>query len=210
MTYGREPDLTRARMRGLAAAAAVFLITAAAPTAADAACATTSTKQAYKRFNDYAQYSLAPGGSFESGTSGWSLTKASVASGNETFKVGSSSDAKSLAVQPTGRVMSAPMCIGVEHPTFRLFAKRTSGSWGVLNVKLRWTDPNSGQVNETNVASLGGENYTSWAPSPPINLASPLGLWQAGSSLSVRIVLDPEDYGGAWSVDDLYIDPYRR
>jgi hypothetical protein len=195
-------------MRGIAAATAALLIAVTAPSA-DAYCASTPTKQAFKRFGDNADYSLAPGGSFESGTSGWSLTKAAVASGNEPFKVGSPSDAKSLALQATGTAVSAPICVGVEHPTFRLFARRTSGSWGVLTIKLRWTDPN-GTTNETVVASAGGDTYTSWAPTPPINLAGPLGLWKKGSSVNVRIVFDPEDYGGAWAIDDLYIDPYRR
>ena len=102
-----------------------------------------------------------------------------------------------------------PICVGVEHPSFRFFARRTSGTWGVLNVKLRWTGSN-GQTNDTVVGSLSGDPYKSWLASPSLPLATTLPLWQSGQSLSVRLVFDPEDFGGAWSIDDVYVDPYRR
>ncbi len=187
----------------------VLLASFVLPAVADAACPTTATTQAFKRFGDNAAYSLVSNGAFESGTSGWSLTKAAVASGNETFKVRSAADSKSLAVQPTGLVVSPPICVGVEHPSFRFFARRTSGTWGVLNVKLRWTGSN-GQTNETVVGSLSGDPYKSWLASPSLPLATTLPLWQSGQSLSVRLVFDPEDFGGAWTMDDVYVDPYRR
>ena len=37
-----------------------------------------------------------------------------------------------------------------------------------------------------------------------------LRLWNADQSASVQIVFDPEDFGGAWAIDDVYIDPYSR
>ena len=38
-----------------------------------------------------------------------------------------------------------------------------------------------------------------------------LGIWNSSiRSLTVRIVLDPEDAGGAWAIDDVYVDPYSR
>jgi hypothetical protein len=84
-----------------------------------------------------------------------------------------------------------------------------SGSWAELNVKLRWKE-SSGKVNETTVGSLSGSGYGSWTPTPPLALASTLPLWQSGQSVTAQIVLDPEDFGGAWAVDDIYIDPYKR
>ena len=92
---------------------------------------------------------------------------------------------------------------------FRFFARRTSGTWGVLNVKLRWTGTN-GQTNETVVGSLSGDPYLSWQPSPLLPLATTLPLWQSGQTLNVRLVFDPEDFGGAWTIVDVYVDPYRR
>jgi hypothetical protein len=180
------------------------------PAVASAGCPSSPTSQPFKRFSDSAAYNLVQNGHFESGTSGWSLTSSAVASGNETYKVRSSSDAKSLVVQPKGLAVSPAFCVGIEHPSFRFFARQTSGSWATLNVKLRWTT-SGGQTNDTVVGSLNGSNgYTSWKPSPAFALATTLPLWQSGQTASVRIVFDPEDYGGAWAIDDVYIDPFRR
>jgi hypothetical protein len=203
----RRRSLPKSRLAGLIGAA--LLATAAVPAVAGAACPTTATTQAFSRFGDTSAYSLVSNGHFEAGTTGWSLTKAAVATGNESYKVRSASDAKSLAIQPTGVAVSPPICVGVEHPNFRFFGRRTSGTWGVLNVKIRWTG-SDGRTNETVVGSLSGDPYKSWLATPKLPLATTLPLWQSGQSLSVRLVFDPEDFGGAWTIDDVYVDPYRR
>ncbi len=94
-----------------------------------------------------------------------------------------------------------------EPGAFRFFARRTSGSWGVLNVVLRWTD-STGTSHDTSVASL--QSGTSWTPSSPLQLATTLPLWQAGETLSAKLVFKPEQYGGSWAIDDVYIDPRMR
>ena len=202
------PYIVRPR-RVLAIATGVLLAVAGVPAAAEAACTATPTAKVFKQFGDIADYSLLPGGNFEKATTGWTLTKASVASGNESYKVGSSSDARSLSLDPKGLVVSPSFCVGVEHPNFRFFARQTSGSWAQLIVKLRWKE-SSGQVNETTVGSLSGSSFGSWAPTPSLALASTLPLWQTGQTVTAQIVLDPEDYGGSWAIDDIYIDPYKR
>jgi hypothetical protein len=207
MPYVIRPPLKIVRLAAVFGAA--FLGVVALPAMAEAACPTTTTTKPFQRWNDLANYSMVSNGFFESGTTGWSLTKAAVATGNESYKVRASTDVKSLAIQPTGLVLSPTLCVGVEHPSFRFFARRTSGTWGVLNVKLRWTGSN-GQTNETVVGSLSGDPYKSWLPSPSMPLGTTLPLWQSGQSLSVRLVFDPEDFGGAWTIDDVYVDPYRK
>ncbi len=209
--------LTRSTLRSSRRAALLLACTLAPLAAASSAsaatsttgCASTATKQAFAKFGDTAAYSLLPGGSFESGTNGWALGGATVVAGNETAYVGTARDAKSLAVPARARVVSPVFCVGVEHPTFRLFAKKRSGTWQTLQVKLRWSAKN-GAVNETTVGSLNGSDYATWKPTPAFKLAQTLPLWAAGQTLNVQIVLDPEDFGGDWQVDDLYIDPLRR
>ena len=78
----------------------------------------------------------------------------------------------------------------------------------MLNVKLRYKGSN-GVTNETTVGSVSAAD-TGWHPTASIALSTVLGLWNGDQSASVQIVLDPEDYGGAWAVDDVYIDPYSR
>ena len=196
------------RRRRLAAAVATGVLFAlGVPAAASADCPSTTTTKAFKQFGDQANYSLVPAGAFESGTTGWSLTGASVASGNESYKVHGSSDSHSLAVQPTGLAVSPSFCVSLANPTFRFFAKQTSGSWATMVVKLRWKD-SRGAVNTTTLGSLNGTS--SWQPSQVLPLATSLPLWQSGQTLNVQLIFDPEDYGGAWAIDDVYIDPYAR
>jgi hypothetical protein len=202
-----RPIRRNARVSALVAAFAVLAM--ALPAAAHAACPTTPVGKPFQRFGDSADYSLVSNGAFETGTSGWALSKASTVAGNESYKVRSSTDSRSLAIAPTGMAVSPAFCVGIEHPTFRFFARRTGGTWGVLNIKLRWTE-RDGRINEVVVGSLSGDGYLAWQPTPVLPLAVTLPLWQSGSSLNVKIVFDPEDYGGAWAIDDVYIDPYRK
>src|SRR3954470_6455561 len=153
------------RRNALAAVLAAAAVTLVAVPAADAACAAAPTAKAFAAFSDNANYSLAPAGAFESGATGWSLTGASVVAGNETAKVHGAADAKSLAINATGNAVSPSFCVGIQHPTFRLFARRTSGTWGVLNLKLR-AKGSDGVVNETVVGSVTAGD-TAWHPTAP-------------------------------------------
>jgi hypothetical protein len=203
------PYVTRPKhlRRTVGAALGAAVLTFAAVPAAHAACTAAPTAKAFAAFGDNADYSLAPAGAFESGATGWSLSGASVASGNESWKVHGSGDSKSLAINASGTAVSPAFCVGIQHPTFRFFARRTSGTWGTLNVKLRFKDANG--THDTVVGSVGGSD-TAWHPSASIGLASVLGLWNANQSASVQFVFAPDPYGGAWAIDDVYIDPYSK
>jgi hypothetical protein len=190
LPYALRPRGLRATVTALLGVAAILVV----PAAASAACPSTPTTKAFAAFGDDADYSLVPGGSFNAGAPGWGLTNASVTG-------------KSLAIAPTGVAVSPAVCVDVDRPTFRFFLRRTSGSWGVLTVKLRWQDA-SGNTNETVVAAV--QPGTTREPSPQLNLARTLPLWNASQTTTVRLVFDPEDYGGGFAVDDVYIDPYAR
>ncbi|HME04204.1 MAG TPA: hypothetical protein VKG38_14380 [Solirubrobacteraceae bacterium] len=190
---------------GSAALFTAMALVACVPTAASAACAPSPTSTPFAQFGDHASYSLVQGGSFESGAPGWSLSGSTVVAGNESYNVAGGSH--SLAIQPTGAAVSPSFCVSIANPSFRFFARRTSGSWGVLNVILVWTEA-SGTTHDTTVAAI--QSGTSWTVSPILQLATTLPLWQAKSTLSVRLMFKPEQYGGAWAIDDVYIDPYSR
>jgi hypothetical protein len=205
MPYIIRPRITwSARSAAVAACAVGALIVA--PVSANAACPAAAISHPFAAFGDNAAYALAPGGSFESGAPGWALTGAGVVSGNESYNVGGGGS-HSLAIRPTGVAVSPALCVSTAYPTFRFFARRTSGTWGVLNVILRWSEA-SGATHETTVAAI--QSGTSWTVTPALKLATTLPLWQAGSTLSARLVFKPEAYGGAWAIDDVYVDPYSR
>jgi hypothetical protein len=205
LPYVLRPRGARAGLTALLSALAVFIV----PAAAQAACQSTPTTKPFQVFGDSQNYSLVPNAGFESGTTGWALSGARVASGNEPWRVRAASDSKSLAIDATGTAVSPVVCIDINRPTYRFFAHRTSGSWGVLNLRVRFKD-SSGHTNETTVAALDSNFGTAWGVSPIYNIASMLGLWNADQDSAVQFVFDPENSGGSWSIDDVYVDPYGR
>lgn len=207
MPYVIRPKQRMSLVTALVSAALLALL--AIPAMADAACPVEPVTQPFEPFGDFADYSLLSNGHFEAGTQGWSLDNAWTVAGNESFKVRSPWDSRSLRIDSTGTAVSPAFCVGIEHPSFRFFARRVNGSWGVLNVKLRWTSP-GGRTGETMSGAPSGDVHEVWRPSDSMALGTALPLWRADDTLQVRLVFDPMSAGGDWLIDDVYIDPYRR
>jgi len=205
LPYVLRPRGLRTGLTALLSAVAIFVV----PAAAQAACGSTPTTKPFQVFGDSNDYSLVPNGGFEFGTGGWSLAGARVAAGNESWSVRAPGDSKSLAIDSGGTAVSPTVCVDLSRPTYRFFARRTSGSWGVLNLRIRWQD-SPGHTTETTIAALDSNFGTGWRASPALNIASLLGLWNADQDKSVQLVFDPENYGGSWAIDDVYVDPYGR
>lgn len=206
MPYVTRPR--RGRLRGIAALAAAVGALAALPAVAAADCPTEPTSQVFAALGDDSPYSLLEGGSFESEPATWSLSGAWTIGENESFRVGGADDGRSLAIASWGRAVSPEFCVDITRPSFRFFARRLNGGSGALRVSLRWTD-RYGYTRQSSVASVAPAGG-GWTASAPLALASLLPLWQRDSTLDVRLVFDPDNYGASWAIDDVYIDPYSR
>lgn len=188
-----------------AAGASAGVLVASAPSCEDQALAKT-----FLPWLDVADYTALSGGDFEGDGAGWSMTgAAAVAGGNETYQVGGADDAKSLALDAGSSATSPAICVGVEHPTIRFFAKRRAtglqSSLSTLRVEAL-TETATGAVVTTPVGSVGGTS--SWQPTLPMaigtNLLAPLPGERTAVALRFTAV------GGDWSVDDVWVDPYNR
>src|SRR5688500_9811392 len=121
----------RTRILALALPMAAVLVAApsvqAGPLVASAGdCAAQELSQPFMPWADPMSYTLAPDGGFEEGGSSWSLDDgAAVVSGNESHYVRSAGDTRSLKLPSGSSATSAAMCVGLEHPTLRLFARNT-------------------------------------------------------------------------------------
>lgn len=210
-----RPFAGRARLvAGLLAAAAVAPL--AVPSAASAACAPQPQSTPFAVFGDTNAYFLAPFGGFESGATGWALTGgASVGFGNESWHVGGPADARS-AVLPAdgGSATSSPFCVDASTPTIRFFARSdgfAASSAGSLSVDAHFTNPQSGtDLGTVHLATLGRHDGA-WAPTRPIDLG--VGSVLRGgrlSSATARLTFTARGArGGAFSVDDVYVDPWQ-
>src|SRR3954463_10831602 len=111
------------RRIGLAGILALAALAVAAPSGAWASgCSQQSLSQTFLPWLDVAWYVPAPAGGFEGGAGDWTLTGgAEIVGGNDPYLAGE----RSLALPGGASATSAPMCIGIEHPTIRLFARNT-------------------------------------------------------------------------------------
>jgi hypothetical protein len=184
---------------------ALAILALPGPAHAAGGCPDQPLDRTFRPWLDLAWYAQAPNGGFESGSSGWTLERgAAVADGNEPFHVGGSGDASSLALPPGGSATTAPVCIGVEHPTIRFFARNTGHPLSVLTVSVVFRDA----LGLRQALPVGFVTARSeWAPTPVVpvvvNLLSLLGDQQVAFRFSA---FD----GGEWTIDDVYVDPYKK
>jgi hypothetical protein len=188
----------------LALALLAGLATMAVPAAAHAAgCPDQPVERTFLPWLDPAWYAPAPDGGLEAGAEGWTLGGgAAVVDGNEPFHVGGPDDANSLALPPGASATTPEVCIGVEHPTIRFFARNTGSSLSLLRVSVVFRGLLGRQVLPVAVIAAGDE----WAPSPIVpvivNVLSLLGDQQVAFRFA--------PLGGEWTIDDVYVDPYKK
>jgi hypothetical protein len=185
-------------LAALCAAAAVFALPATA--SADvgySGCDDPPSSAVFEQWLDYSNYFLAPDGGFENGADGWALDGASVDAGNQSYGSGSSS----LALGGGDSATSPSVCVGLEHPTFRYFVRRTGGlPSSRLVAKVVLADGSAIPVG----IILGGSS--SWQPSPVTLIgANLLPLLTGGTSTQVAFRFTATS--GTWQVDDVYVDP---
>jgi hypothetical protein len=163
------------------------------------------SSQVFSRWGDSAYYQLAPGGSFEPGSSPWLLIRgAKVVAGNEPFFVGGTGHNRSLYLPSGSTAYSPPACFGLGRWNARFFAVNTGSRDSTLRVSVVVQH----LLGTLSILDGGTVSHTGvWQPSPKIGLlvstlTSPLG----GRSISLRFT--PTGKGAAWRIDDVYIDPW--
>jgi hypothetical protein len=212
---GNETHMTgfRTRLGRFAALAAVMAgALAALPATASAvvverapSCEPQPTTKPFAQWGDKRDYVLAPGGSFEDGAPGWQLYGASVVPGNESFQVGGRSHSKALQLNGGGTATSPQICVGLEHPTIRLFTRNNRLLLSALSVEV---------IVHTSVGLK--------VP-VPVGVVLPHNPWKPSPSYLIvanLLPLLPKNYtpvafrfraigGGTWWIDDFYVDPRR-
>ena len=203
------------RTRILALALPMAAILAAAPSAqagplvASAGdCDAQELSQPFMPWLDPASYTLAPDGGFEEGGSSWSLDGgAQVVSGNEPFNVRAAGDSHSLKLPSGSSATSSVMCVGLEHPTLRVFARNTGSALSLLKVEVHFEDA-AGRVQSLPIGVVAAGR--SWQPTQPMVIGANLLPLLPGEQTPVAFEFTPLGAGGNWQIDDVYVDPYRR
>jgi hypothetical protein len=206
----------KTRFRVLIATLALTLTALAAPAAnADVlsilpgSCGSQSASKPFAKWGDSANYVLMPGGSFEPGGAGWTLTgDAKVTRGNESHYVHGPADKYSLALSGGSSATSPAACTSIHHPTMRFFLRNTGSSSSQLKVEAIYP----GLLGRVRVARLGVlRGSTGWQPSPVTSvLVADLLATLSLERTSIAFRFTPLDRAGGWSIDDVYLDPRMK
>jgi hypothetical protein len=171
-----------------------------------ASCPTQPVSNPFSQWGDSNDYFLVPGGSFE-GTSdqvGWTLSNASLTTGNEPFNVNDPGDQQSLTINGGGSATSPFFCVDDTMSSLRFFAQQ-AGAGTDLRVKALVQNAD-GSVTAVPVADLADGSMPAWAPTDPLGGS---GHVPAGTSVMVALRFRAPVSNGSWQIDDIYVDPYR-
>ena len=214
-TWVDHHDMSVRRLTTLLAASAALMLAAPAAqagviTSSAASCDTHVYSKPFANWLDFMNYVPVPGGSFERGDAAWTLSGgAKVVSGNESFYVRSSKDARSLLIPRGATVTSRSVCVGLAEPTLRFFAKQNGGLLGTATANLAVSVEFETQTGLIMTAPIGAAAVSSgWAPTLPMAATANLLPLLPNDTTAVRFKFAA--VSGDWQIDDVYVDPMRR
>jgi hypothetical protein len=162
-------------------------------------------EQPFLQWADPANYVLAPSGTFEAGSGSWDLAGgAAVGTGDEPYDVHGPNETIGLGLPAGSVATTGSMCVGIEHPTLRLFARNSGSVLSVLKVEVLFEDA-SGNTHALPIGLLtaGGQ----WQPTIVMPIVANLLPLLPGERTAVAFRFSAN--GGNWRIDDVYVDPYR-
>lgn len=193
------------RLLGISVVVAVALVGGRAESAhAGLLTCNESSERPFAAWGDYSPYALAPNGSLESGSYGWSLSGAYVVSGGNSHR-GSS---YSLSLPSGSSATSPAACVKLADPASRFFLRNTGSSEGRLKVEVTYKTLLGLVAASSTLGYVEADG--SWQPSPKLghslsNVLATLNL--EGLSASLRFRFTPVGRGASFQVDDLFVDP---
>jgi hypothetical protein len=169
-------------------------------------CNSPTLERPFLPWLDAANYVLVPNGILESRRN-WTLAgDAAIVPGNETYYVHGVQETRSLALPSDSSATTAPVCVGLEHPTLRFFARNDGSALSTLDVEVRFEDA-AGNVRSLLIATLLGQPR--WQPTPPLLVVANLLPLLPGKRTAVEFRFKPRGRGD-WRIDDVYLDPWRH
>lgn len=171
---------------------------------AKGACA---ARQVFLPWEDTNKYALMANGGFEKGLASFTRKGgARVVRGNEPFFASSKSDRYSLALPAGSSVTLHARCIRMLYPIVRFFAVNTGDANATLRVTVSYRDKR-GVKRTVRLADMTGA--ATWQPSPMLPFLDPKAALATQSNGNIWVTIAPVGAGGAWRIDDVFIDPYK-
>lgn len=156
----------------------------------------------FAQFGDGNTYFGFNNNGFENGSTGWSLSRAVVGSGNEPWQV-NGSGSNSLSIGPGGTAAGPRVCAALLAPHWRMFAHSVDAN-GSLRAQIVFYGLLGNITGILNFTSLDPSDYGTWEPSSDI----PSGLALPLATFSAQLRLTNTSTSGTWQVDDVFVDPW--
>jgi hypothetical protein len=199
------------RLGRLGCCTLLALILAAAPAATaqasepPAACPGVETFRPFSPWGDERDYAAIPGGSFDDDVAWSGSGTASVVAADNPFQLGSAGTRAALL--NSGDSFTSPsICIDRSYPLLRFVARAVAGP-ARLGVAITWVDAR-GNARQTMLDGHDAKRYQSWGVSRAVRLRDALPRREEIRDVHVRFFVDGK--AGAWLIDDVFIDPYKR
>ncbi|MGO9875438.1 MAG: hypothetical protein ACLPVY_16750 [Acidimicrobiia bacterium] len=171
-------------------------------------CAARTTSTPFAPWGDTSAYFLMPGGGFEAGAPGWTLTGGpKVVSGNEPWYVNGKTDSHSLTIATGAQATSPTVCVAMGDNTIRLFVKNSGVASSVLDVDAYVQNPLTGLVLSTRFQIKGTAGANGWSPTSPMLIPNLLGGVLGTQNLT--LVFTASGAPATWNIDDVFVDPFK-
>ena len=169
-------------------------------------CSPTST-QAFTSWGDQNAYTLLPNGSFENGSTSWTMSGgAKVVAGNEPYFLNGRRDSHSLLLPAGSSAYSATMCFALGDWHLRFLMRNVGSQTGSLRVTVIVPSLVGGLLTILDGGTVSGNG--TWQPSPRLQLL----LCNVTSLLGTKAVafrFTPVGRDAAYKIDDVYLDPWK-
>jgi hypothetical protein len=160
-------------------------------------------EQPFAPFGDVADYFLAPDGDLSAGGAGWDLNGAEVVAENESFWVHGGDTPAAVWLDSGASATSPAICVSLDDPTMRFFARSAGGPSAQLAVDVLYTDAD-GAPQELRIGTVNSDEAEEWTP------VTPLAIVANTTEMDVQFRFTALGAGSEWLIDDIYVDPYKK
>ncbi len=170
------------------------------------ACEEQETSRPFLRWLDPASYTVPEGGTFADGAA-WATSGARVVADNEPWYVHGPERAGAMALQGRASATAPAMCVGLEHPTLRFFARNLGSPLDLLRVEVLFEDA-GGSVHALPIGTvLAGP---AWNPTLPLPVVANLLPLLPGHHTPVAFRFSTTSGASSWRIDGISVDPYGK
>jgi hypothetical protein len=166
------------------------------------ACTTRNLSQPFGKWGDFNNYFPVTSGTFESGTSGWSIGPGvTTVAENEPWRVAGGSS--SLRIPAGSSASTAEMCLTADEDSARFFYK-SPGNGQSLSVTIRATNT-AQHITYITSFTISAGWVPGWQLTPRIALPDVRGT----TGVENVIITLAANGSAAWQIDDVFVDPSR-